>query len=85
MRDFRDPIVTGAVYRRLPAREQPPVAAHVVGVVMGVEDRDQLKLFPLQVIDHRPSVTGIHHRGARLIADRPHVVVGKRAQGYDFK
>src|SRR5688500_5611885 len=57
----------------------------MIGVMVRVEDRDQRKLFAIEVIQYRRGIPRIHDRGVASIAYGPDVVVGKRPQGNDFE
>ncbi len=57
-------------------------AAHVVGVVMGGEDRGELQLLAREIVEHRPRLAWIDDRGMCCIAHRPDIVVLERADRY---
>ena len=57
----------------------------MIGMMVRVEDCRELELFPLEVIEDRLRIAGIHDRGAALVAQRPDIVVGERAEGNDLK
>src|SRR5688572_22387735 len=84
LRHLGDALVMGPEHRHFPAREQPAVPTDVVGVMVGVEDRHQLELFPLEVVEHRPRVARVDHRGALRVAYRPDVIVRERPERNDL-
>ena len=73
----RNPLFMRAVDRHFEMREQPAVAANVVGMVMRVEDGSQGQLMVVQIIQYRRRVAGINHRGIAVLHQSPDVVVVK--------
>src|SRR5688500_3403702 len=64
--------------------QQRAVAAHVVGMMMRIEDGDEIEALALEIVDHRRRIARIDYRGTTLVADGPYVIVRERRQGNDF-
>ena len=58
--------------RHAVAAQQLGDAADVIGMVMGGEDRGELQLLAREIVEHRPRLAGIDHRGvaSRCAASR---------------
>ena len=65
----------------LPALEQRAVAADMIAVMMRADDRGELELLALEIVDHRRSVAGIDDGRGAAFAQQPDVVVGERGDG----
>jgi hypothetical protein len=79
MGERRDGFVLWSIHRHAIFFQKLRDAADVVGMVMRGEDRGELELLALQIVEHRPRLAGIHHRGVRRVAQRPDVVVLERS------
>ena len=56
----------------------------MVGMVVRGENRRELEPLTREIVEHRPRLAGIDHRGVRRIAQRPDVVVLEGAQRNNF-
>ena len=65
----------------LPTLEQRAVATDMITVMMRANDRGELELLTIEIIDHRRSVAGIDYGCGAAFAQQPYVVVGERGMG----
>src|SRR5687768_10041722 len=55
--------------------QQFSISAHMIGMVMSIENGDELQLFATQIIQNRGRIARIYNGSMVMIADEPDVIV----------